>query len=130
MEWNQEGLNGNYLVSGIFEKSPSNATMQFDIIFNYDLFLEKNPKLQNWDNSDPGTYLVLKKGTDVARFNKKIAGFIKSKNEKSTETLFVQRYSDKYLYNHYENGVPGRRQNRICEALFHNRHFHINYCVY
>lgn len=104
LEWNQEGFNGNYLIAGIFEKFPPNSTQQFDIIFNYDLFLEKNPKLQNWGNSDPSTYLILKKGASVEQFNKKIAGFIKTKNEKSTKTLFVQRYSDKYLHNRYENG--------------------------
>lgn len=105
VEWNQEGFNGNYLVTGIFEKFPSNATAQFDMLFSYDLFLEKNPKLQTWTNSDPSTYLVLKKGTDADQFNKKIAGFIKSKNGKSTSGLFAQKYSERYLYNHYENGV-------------------------
>ncbi|HXB44653.1 MAG TPA: ABC transporter permease [Puia sp.] len=105
IEWNQEGVNGNYLVSGIFEKFPSNAIAQFDILFSYDLFLEKNPKLQRWDSNDPYTYLILKKGTDINQFNKKIAGFIKSKDEKSTVTLFAQRFSDKYLHGHYENGA-------------------------
>ncbi|MBD0295600.1 MAG: ABC transporter permease [Flavisolibacter sp.] len=110
VEWNAEGFNGNYLIIGVFEKFPSNATAQFDALFNYELFLEKNPKLQKWTNSDPSTYLLLKEGTDVARFNKKIAGFLKSKNDKSTATLFVQRYSDRYLHNHYENGkVAGGR---------------------
>lgn len=104
VEWNQEGFNGSYMISGVFEKWPSNATGRFDLIFNYDLFLEKNPKLQNWNNNDPSTYIILKRGTDVTAFNKKISGFIKTKNEKSTAALFVQRYSDTYLYNHYENG--------------------------
>ncbi len=106
IEWNQEGLNGNYLIAGIFEKFPSTATNQFDIIFNYDLFLEKNPKLQRWDSNDPYTYLILKKGTDVNQFTKKIRSFIKEKDEKSTATLFAQRFSDKYLHGHYENGKP------------------------
>ncbi|MEP7108292.1 MAG: ABC transporter permease [Ferruginibacter sp.] len=104
VEWNQEQLNGKYLISGVFEKFPANATARFDILFNYDLFLEKNPKLQKWDNSDPSTYLILKKGTNADQFNNKIASFIKSKKEGSAEILFVQRYSDRYLHNHYENG--------------------------
>ena len=106
VEWNQEGLNGNYIVAGVFEQNPPSATAQFDIIFNYDLFLEKNPKLLKWDNSDPSTYLLLKTGTDIPLFNKKIAGFIKSKNDHSTSILFAQRYSDKYLHGRYENGAP------------------------
>ncbi|HEY2725881.1 MAG TPA: ABC transporter permease, partial [Parafilimonas sp.] len=106
IEWNQEGFNDNYVITGVFEKFPSNSTIQFDAIFNYDQFLEKNSKLLQWNNNDPDTYLLLKNGIDVSKYNKKLAGFIKSKDAQSTETLFAQRFSDTYLYNHYENGVP------------------------
>jgi putative ABC transport system permease protein len=104
--WDQEGFNDDYVIAGVFEKFPSNSTTQFDAIFNYDLFLEKNPKLQQWTNSDPSTFLILRKGVDINRFNKKFTNFIKNKNEKSTSTLFVQRFSDRYLHGKYENGVP------------------------
>ena len=106
VEWNQKDFSGVYVVSGVFKKPAANATAQFDIVFNYDLFLEKNPKLLNWGNNDPDTYLLLKKGTDVAAFDRKIAGLVKARNDKSTQSLFLQRYSDRYLHNHYDNGVP------------------------
>src|SRR6266540_1104575 len=106
IEWNQEGFNDNYVITGVFEKFPSNSTIQFDAIFNYAQFFDKRPQLLQWDNNDPSTYLLLKKGVNVAQFNKKLAGFLKTKNAQSTETLFAQRFSDTYLYNHYENGVP------------------------
>ncbi len=106
IEWNQEGFSGRYQVSGIFQKLPSNSTAQFDILFNYELFLEKNPKLQNWGNNDPATYVVLKEGIAADQFDKKIAGFIHTKNPQSTDRLFVQHFSDKYLHNRYENGRP------------------------
>jgi len=106
IEWNQQGFDNTYLVSGIFEKFPSNSTIQFDAIFNYAQFLGKNPKLLNWDNNDPDTYVLLKKGTNANAFNKKIAGFIQSKTTDSKEELFAQRFSDTYLHNHYENGKP------------------------
>jgi putative ABC transport system permease protein len=106
IEWNQKDYSGVYVVSGVFQKPPANATDQFDIVFNYDLFLEKNPKLSNWGNNDPDTYVLLKKGTDVAAFDRKIAGLAKARNENSKQTFFVQRYSDRYLYNHYDNGAP------------------------
>jgi ABC-type antimicrobial peptide transport system permease subunit len=68
--------------------------------------LDKNPKLLNWSNNDPSTYVLLKKGADADVFNKKIAGFIKSKDIQSDEALFAQRFSETYLHNHYENGKP------------------------
>lgn len=106
IEWKQKDFSGNYIVAGVFEKFPANSTIQLDAVLNYALFLEKNPKLLKWGNNDPYTYLLLKKGTDVDAFNKKIAGFVKSKLAASKEVLFVQRFSDTYLYNRYNNGVP------------------------
>lgn len=106
IEWNQQGFDSTYVVSGVFENLPSNATLRFDAVFNYAAFLDKNPKLLKWTNNDPSTYVLLKSGADPVAFNKKISGFIKGKNEKSKSALFAQRFSDTYLYNRYENGIP------------------------
>ncbi len=55
--------------------------------------------------SDPATYVVLKQGADPALFNRKIAGFMKTKYPATNETLFARPYSRGYLYGRYENGV-------------------------
>jgi putative ABC transport system permease protein len=105
VEWAQEDFNDTYMVSGVFKTPPANSTAQFDLLLSYGLFLKKFPKLQNWSNSDPDTYIALKKGTDIKQFNAKIANYLKSKDKNSNVTLFVRRYSDKYLYGKYENGI-------------------------
>ena len=104
--WNQKDYSGLYRISGIFEKAPSDATAQFDLVLNYSLFLDKKPNLASWDYNDPSTYVLLKKGVDIKAFNEKIAGLIRERVEKSTITLWAQKYSDRYLHNHYENGAP------------------------
>ncbi len=110
VDWNQQDYSGVYQISGIFQKSPQNATERFDILFNYELFLDKNPKMTDWRNNDPATYLILKKGVDVSAFNNKIKDFIKTRDDKSKRSLFIQKYSDRYLYGRYENGtVSGGR---------------------
>ena len=120
IEWDRgvgyEGrVNGSYAVSGLFEKPPVNSTAQFDLLFTYDLYFDQyKENLSNWGNSNPSTYVVLKKGTDVGQFNVKIKNFRKEKIKslhgnvdwlKWIGTFFIQRYSDRYLYNKYENGV-------------------------
>jgi putative ABC transport system permease protein len=97
----------SYIVSGIFEKPGANSSVQFDILFSYDLLLkERASDLQSWESTGPNTYLVLRKGTDIAALNKKINGFILAKSSgKLPLTLLVRKYSDKYLYDKYENGV-------------------------
>lgn len=104
VSWNRGIFNGQYVISGVFKKHPSNSS-PFDLIFNYELFLGKRQELLEWGNSDPHTYVMLKEGTDIEQFNNKIAGFIKSKYEKSKSTLFARKYSDAYLYSRYENGI-------------------------
>jgi putative ABC transport system permease protein len=97
---------GSYKVSGVFEKPPSNSTEQFDLIFSYQLFFDKwGDNIKRWTNQNPHTYLTLKEGTDIKQFNTKIAGFVKAKDQDARSTLFIRPYSDKYLYNTYENGV-------------------------
>ena len=77
IDWDQQDFHENYIVTGVFERFPANSVIQFDAIFNYARFLDKRPQLSNWNNNDPSTYLLLKKGADVGHFNKKIASFLR-----------------------------------------------------
>ena len=104
LKWNQSEFGGSFIISGIFKKTPPSATDQFDLIFNYDLVLERRPNLLNWGNSDPSTYIVVKKGTDIARLNSKIKNFQLTKDKEAGKTLFVTRFSDRHLHGKYENG--------------------------
>ena len=106
IEWNQSGTSGQYMISGIFKNLPSNSSAQFDLLFNFKVFLQKKPNLNLWNNSYPSTYVLLKNNVNIDELNKKIAGFITTKLEGSHDILFLQKYSDRYLYGKYENGVP------------------------
>ncbi|MGZ3874902.1 MAG: ABC transporter permease [Mucilaginibacter sp.] len=107
-----ETLNGTYIVSGVFKDPPANSTAQFDLLFPNALYVQSNKHNVGWLSSSQSTYVVLKNGADAKLLNEKIKDFIRSKFKegdaglKWAGTLFLQRYSDKYLYNHYENGAP------------------------
>jgi putative ABC transport system permease protein len=105
VDW-QGLVNGSYFVSGIFESPPSNATIQFDVLFHFDVFAKDHDYVNQWGNNDPFTYVVLKQSASADEFNSKIKNLIKSKVKSSGATLFAQRYSDRYLHGRYENGVP------------------------
>ena len=102
VEWQHDK---QFLVSGVFDTPPANSSVQFDFLLPFELFLESNPYEKDWGNSDPATYVVLKKGAHVDQFNKKLAGFLETKRKKSETQLFLQHYSDGYLYGNYENGI-------------------------
>ncbi|MGC4232029.1 MAG: ABC transporter permease [Niabella sp.] len=114
VEWDAGEGNEVYSVSGVF-KLPANSSVRFDLLLTYDVLFEKySSRLQNWGSSFVNTYVVLKKGTDIDRFNEKIRDFVKSKFSVANSdpaavqfipTIFLQKYSDQYLYNRFENGI-------------------------
>lgn len=104
VQWQDE--NNRYVVSGVFEKPPVNSTLKFDLLFNLQLRIDQDPESTlNWYNSNPGTYIVVKKGTDINQLSKKIYGFEQTKASNAPLTLSLAKFSDRYLYNKYENGV-------------------------
>jgi putative ABC transport system permease protein len=106
LKWDHPFFQGEFYISGIFKDPPANSTYQFDVIFNIEKILENDPFAKTWKGFYAETCLILKKGTDINRFNKKIADYLKTKDSSNKNvTLFVQQFSNKYLYGHYENGV-------------------------
>jgi putative ABC transport system permease protein len=105
IHYEQNEFTGDFEIRGIFEPNPANATEHFDLLFNYAIALEKRPGLKEWGNADPQTFLLLKPETDIARLNVKVRNFIHDRDGKDYDlSLFVARFSDRYLHN-YENGV-------------------------
>ena len=105
LEWHGPSASGSYFVSGIFESPPLNATIQFDFVLNFDVWVKDHDYILQWGNSDPFTYVLLKDGASPEQFNEKVKGFVQSKF-KNGGALLAQRYSDRYLHGHYENGAP------------------------
>lgn len=98
---------GDFVIRGIFQPNPKNATEQFDLLFNYAICFDRRPGLTRWGNQDPNTFLLLKPGAGIAHMNSKLANFIHEKGitDDDAPKYFLVRFSNRYLYNRYENGV-------------------------
>ncbi|MEM1135161.1 MAG: ABC transporter permease [Bacteroidota bacterium] len=97
----------SYQVTGVFEDIPVNSSIQFDFVLSFEEYKEVNSLLTNWNFSSGDTYVVLKEGADMGRFNDKIANVATVRQEnQNPSTLSIRRYSDGYLYSNYENGKP------------------------
>ena len=100
----EEEIDAVFTVSGVFE-IPKNASERFDFLLSYNAFLQlRDPKYIHWGSNSSSMYAVLKPGVEITDFNKKISGFIKTKNKNATTTVFLSRYSDNYLKGRFENG--------------------------
>jgi predicted permease len=94
-----------YQVSGIFEGTPAMSSVQFDFVLTFDEYKDVKPIVLDWRSNSTAAYLVLRDGTNVNRVNAKIADLIKRQTGELDRSLFLQQYSNNYLYGTYENGV-------------------------
>lgn len=105
-EWEDGGGEETLIVSGVFRKPPGNSSLQFEYSVHSDLLIDDDGNAGTWNGHYAKSYLVLKEGTDIGDFNKKIGNYLLTKREgKFKMTSFVQKFSDRYLKNPYENGV-------------------------
>jgi ABC-type antimicrobial peptide transport system permease subunit len=105
IEWELMGQKNIGTVSGVFAGLPANNSMKFDFAMTYEkLMTDLAPNFQKWWNEGPATYLVLRPGTDIDKFNAKIKDFIKPYFKETIFSLFVRPYASGYLYGQYDNG--------------------------
>ncbi len=111
LRWNESHAStGNYLISGIFKDVPKNSTMQFDMLMNAEVMMTAYKYMEEWGNTNPDALVLLKEGTSPKAFNDKIEKLVQNKIKRSKSTLFIQKYSDRYLRGMYENGeISGGR---------------------
>lgn len=100
-----EYFDGQYKVSGVF-KLPKNTSSKYDVLFNFEKFLEGRPNLKKWNNGGVQAHLVLLPGVSINTFNSKIENYLDSKLQGPNTTLYAQKYSERYLFGAYDNGQP------------------------
>jgi hypothetical protein len=107
VNWQLAEFNRQCVVTGVFKDLHANSSNNFDFVLTIQSFRDPTLFRRNigWDNHAPSSILVLKKGTDVTAFDRKIAGFLQTKYADSKVTLFLQPYSNRYLHDQYEGGV-------------------------
>ncbi|MEO1010295.1 MAG: ABC transporter permease [Bacteroidota bacterium] len=113
VEFNKER---QFQVSGIFEGTPTNSTLQFDFALSSEVAMEEAPWygcLTSWSSGTGAqVYLKVKEGTDIKALNTKVGMVRKNRNENTIRTTALIPFSQHYLKGTYEEGkqVGGRIQ--------------------
>lgn len=103
-----------FQVSGIFEGTPANSTMQFDFVMSDMAYTDEAPwnsiNTDHWGSTGPQVYVMLKEGTDIDALNTKVAKIRKEINENDLRTSILIPFSEHYLHGTYKNGkqIGGR----------------------
>ncbi|MBX3255494.1 MAG: ABC transporter permease [Chitinophagaceae bacterium] len=100
-----------FYVSGVFKKMPANSSQQFDFVLSFDYFKSVKEWVTHWNGSGPRNFVLLKKGTDINTFNKKVENVITTNTGDTTRKVVAAKFSDGYLYN--SGGDSARAGERI-----------------
>jgi len=113
-------ISGLFKVTGIFVP-PANASAKFDAIFSFEHYFNtfvNRYGLDRWNSNNPSTYIILKVGVNADAFNSKIKDYSQKKVVAAfgpemlrwEGEMFIQKFSDTYLFNQYQNGkIAGGR---------------------
>lgn len=107
IEWKNEYFEETFQVAGVYENPPKNATDQFDAVIQYQWLIDLDHYANDWTGGYAATCILLKEGTDLTSFNKKMTELYYTKRGgfNKPRELFVRKASDKYLYGNFEDGI-------------------------
>jgi ABC-type antimicrobial peptide transport system permease subunit len=96
----------NFQVTGVMRDVPKNSSLKFDFLLPFKYFMNKNEWVKDWRNNGPRCLVLLHPNADINKVNAKIKNFLDSKKDKKDNKieLFLQRYSEAYLYGKFTNG--------------------------
>ena len=91
---------------------PENSTLQFAWLAPFKIYFDKNTWLLNWGNNGIQTFVELDKQANLQSVNKKLDGYIKSKDTGAVARPFLLSMNDWRLRGKFEEGkqVGGRIQ--------------------
>ncbi|GGH49716.1 ABC transporter permease [Dyadobacter endophyticus] len=107
VEWKWQAFSRQSQVTGVFRDQPRNSSEQSELLIPLSAWDDILPQgsMPNTATGPFHNYLVLRPGADAHLLEAKLAGYAKKHFNDPNATLFIRKYSDKYLYGTYENGV-------------------------
>lgn len=95
-------------VMAVFDDLKDNASEKFEYLINWDLFVERNPWVKNWNNSGPYTFIKLAEHADAKDVGVDIRHFIKNYDKEYSDIerleLGLQLFREKYLHSNFKDG--------------------------
>ena len=101
-----------FVITGIFKDLPPNSTITFDWLAPFKIYFDQNSWLTGWNNNGIQTFVELEAKADLSAVNKKLHGYIRSKDTAASALPFLFSMNDWRLYSKFEEGkqVGGRIQ--------------------
>lgn len=114
----ESGENFSLTVTGVMKDLPANTDFHFEYIIPYTLVEMISGKETKWGINSVYTFVKLKEGTDVNRFNNEVKNIVKKHyKEAEDQEVFLYPLTKMRLYSRFENGVPSGGRIEIIRLL-------------
>jgi len=90
--------NSPYIISGVVKDIPANTHLKFGLLFPFDYINSIGFNMNNWNGNNNFTYLLMKPGTRLDAFNRKLQQF--SKERLQEEQFKAEPIKDIHLHSH------------------------------
>jgi len=93
-----------FTVSGVLRDVPENSSIKFDWLVSFANFEKENPWYTQWGSNGMQTFVELHPDADPAAVNKKMYGFIQTKESDAAARIFLFSANDWRLRGKFEEG--------------------------
>ncbi|MFT3677042.1 MAG: ABC transporter permease [Chitinophagaceae bacterium] len=93
-----------YQVKAVIEEPSRESSIRFSWLASFHIYEEQNTWLQNWGNNGIQTFVKLKEGANAEALNKKLNGYIVSKDSNAAAHPFLLPMKDWRLRSNFVDG--------------------------
>ena len=100
----------DYVISGVIKDLPENVSFKFDWLSSFKIYEDENKWLKGWNTNGIFTYVETEPNADVQSINKKLYGYIQTKQKEATARMSIYPMNRWRMYDSFDNGkeIPGR----------------------
>ena len=91
-------------VTGVLKEIPLNSSLRFDFLLPMQYYEKNSPWLKEWGNNGARTFVQLRADAAPETVNAQIKDLVERKLPKTNVELFLQPYTEMYLYSNFKNG--------------------------
>ncbi len=108
-----------FQISGVIADPGDNSSIDFDWLISAQEYIQRNDWVNSWYNGGFRMCFTLREGADLAPLQDKVLQSInENTNYEADERIFLNKFSDNYLYSTFENGRPVGGRIQYIRILF------------